>query len=296
MSLTSFLKNKDVREKFKQEFPKPKFTEKKELLAPPLTKHWSMVGTAFDYLLRFYLKRLNPKAVERPWVAELSPKVLFMFKQGFAYNPETDELEVVPDLVSDEADLAMFNKIKRILSEARNRYQAYLKTGKITKPLLTSALFLANLDIIYRTGRFEDYVELDAVSDEDIKDLRKLIHIINPTLFKARKLCLLNPTFGEASRLVGGADADLVVDDILVEIKTTKKLRLTRDHYNQLIGYYTLYKIAGMLPKHKIKNVAIYFSRHAYLYVIPVKGHINKAASSTFLEWFKERAQTDRDS
>ncbi len=295
MSLTSFLKNNDVKEKFQQEFPKPRLTEKKELLAPPLTVHYFLVGTAFDYLLRFYLKRLNPQAFDKRWVAEESLKVLFTFKEGFVIYADTGEVDVEPALKPDKADMAMFRKIKRILSEARNEYQVYLKTGKITKTLLTSAMLLANLDIIFRTGRFEDYVELDTVSKEDIKDLANLIGIIDPNLFKTKKVCLLNPTFGEASKLVGGADADVIVDDTLVEIKTTKKLQLTRDYYNQLIGYYTLYKIAGidgMPPKHKIKNVAIYFSRHAYFYVIPVQGHINKAASSTFLKWFKERAQT----
>lgn len=35
-----------------------------DLLAPPLTDHYWLVGTAFDYLLRFYIKFLNPKAIE----------------------------------------------------------------------------------------------------------------------------------------------------------------------------------------------------------------------------------------
>ena len=57
MSLTSFLDNNpDVREQFKQEFHKPSLRVKKDLLAPPLTKRYSTVGTAFDYLLRFYVK------------------------------------------------------------------------------------------------------------------------------------------------------------------------------------------------------------------------------------------------
>ena len=82
MSLTSFVGNKDVRERFKQEFPSPKFSVQKPLLAPPLTKHNILMGTAFDYLLRFYLKRLNPQAVESRWVAENAVGVLFMYKDG----------------------------------------------------------------------------------------------------------------------------------------------------------------------------------------------------------------------
>ncbi len=292
MSLTNFLGNKDVRERFKQEFPSPKFSVQKPLLAPPLTTHYFLVGTAFDYLLRFYLKRLNSQAVESRWVAENAVTVLFMYKDGFAIHGDTGEVEVVAQLMPDKADLVMFHKIKGILSEAKNAYKLYLKTGKISKALLTSSMLLANLDIIFRTGRFEDYVELDTVSDEDVKDLTNLIKIVPAAQFKTKKVCLLNPTFGEASKLVGGADADLVIDDTMVDIKTTKKLQLPRKYFDQLIGYYCLYRIGGIsgLPQDcEIKNLAVYFSRHAYLHLIPVKDCIRQVNFQKFLKWFKER-------
>jgi len=293
MSLTSFVGNKDVRERFRQEFASPKFSVQKPLLAPPLTTHYFLVGTGFDYLLRFYLKRLNPEAVKRRWVAENAVTVLFMYKDGFAVDGDTGEVEVVAELMPDKADVAMFHKIKRILSDAKNAYQVYLKTGKISKAILTSAMLLANLDIIFRTGRFEDYIELDTVSDEDIKDLTNLIKIVPAARFKTKKVCILNPTFGEASVLVGGADADLVVDNILVDIKTTKKLELPRKYFDQLIGYYCLHRIGGIsgLPQDcEIKNLAVYFSRHAYLHPIPVKDCIGQVNFQKFLKWFKERA------
>ncbi len=49
MSLTSFLNKKDVREKFREEYPKPRFDIKKEILCPPLTQDYGLVGTSFDY-------------------------------------------------------------------------------------------------------------------------------------------------------------------------------------------------------------------------------------------------------
>lgn len=76
MSLTSFIKNSDVKEKFLQEFPKPEFRLKKELLAPPLTNHYGLVGTAFDYLLRFYIGHLNPKAITNQWIADIAIELI----------------------------------------------------------------------------------------------------------------------------------------------------------------------------------------------------------------------------
>src|SRR5205807_3779618 len=70
MSLTGFLAQREIRARFRAEFPKPRMAVKKPLVAPPLSRRYALVGTAFDYLLRFYLHRRNPSAVRRRWVAE----------------------------------------------------------------------------------------------------------------------------------------------------------------------------------------------------------------------------------
>lgn len=70
MSLTSLIKDKDINKMFKEEFKKPRLTEQRDLLSPPLTKHYSLIGTAFDYLLRFYIEKLNPDSISRGWVGE----------------------------------------------------------------------------------------------------------------------------------------------------------------------------------------------------------------------------------
>jgi hypothetical protein len=78
MSLTSLLEdNTDVRERFRQEFTKPKFPAKNALVAPPLTANYVTVGTAFDYLLRFLIQHLNPHtSAKGHWVAEAALKRL----------------------------------------------------------------------------------------------------------------------------------------------------------------------------------------------------------------------------
>ncbi len=77
MSLTSFLKDEEVCNAFRRFFKIPKFNVSAELLAPPFTENYSLVGTAFDYLLRFYVKRLNRDAIESPWASEKALDLLF---------------------------------------------------------------------------------------------------------------------------------------------------------------------------------------------------------------------------
>jgi len=269
MSLTSLIKNPDVRKKFKDEFPRQPVPRKKEPIAPPLTKHYGLVGTAFDYLLRFYLKRLNPKAKTSPWVAEM-----------------------VPDLLADNKRLQ--KKAQRVVADAKKAYAHYLKSGKIDKRLLKSVLSLAQLDPIYRSGT--DEYEIGKIDERDLQDLKALISLVNPKSFKAKKVIVLNPTFGSASHLVGGADADLLIDNIIIDVKTTKELRVRRDSYNQLIGYYILATIGGvdgLGRKHPIERMGIYFSRFGELHTINVKDAIDPKRFHSFVRWFIDRAEEE---
>jgi len=307
-----FLNNKDVRKKFQEEFSKPIFNKKKKtLLAPPLTTRYSRIGTAFDYLLRFYIKYLNPKAITRQWFAENSVILLKSVIKSDNLIKKHNKIENLNILLllfkmfkSIEDRYAIKNhrqKIKiikkcyqkttKIISKAKKNYSSFLKNGQISEELIKSTLLLAQIDLIKR-----GYISknLGNIDDKDVKDLRNLISLVEPKLFKAKDICLLSPTFGKASRIFGGlSTGDLVIDDILIDIKTTKNLQLNRDYFNQLICYYTLYRIGGIddMPlQNKIKKLGIYFSRHGYLHLIKVENIIDENKFITFIEWFKERA------
>lgn len=311
MSLTSFLTNKnnqDVRDKFKQEFLKPKFSLNQEILAPPLTKNYSTVGTAFDYLLRFYLEYLNSGAITKAWIAygscfklreildELESNTKFkdmpksirysitIFFKKIGYNSLPPRKNVIA-LFQDS-----YRKANNIVLEAKENHVSFLKSGEINDPLIKSALLLAQLEPIYRAGLIDTNIGI--IDNRDIEDLRNLLSLFAPKDFKAKEICLLNPSFNY-SVLVGGADADFVIDDMLIDIKTTKNLELRRSDFNQLIGYYALYKIGGingMPQNYDIKHLGIYFSRYGYLYLIDIQRIIAEIKFINFLEWFKQRA------
>ncbi|MBN3924611.1 hypothetical protein [Nostoc sp. NMS4] len=197
MSLSSFLEKQDVKAKFQMEFQKPKFDIKRELLASPiLGAQPRLVGTSFDYLLRFYIKYINPQAEEDEggWAAERALRVLQQRGENQLY-----EIGNV------------------IVAKARHNYLNFLETGKFSDELLKSALLLAKLDPLTRRS---DYIvgNLESIDNEDIADLRNLINIVDPNLFRTQGRVLLNPDFGPGSLLVKGADADLILDDLLIDI------------------------------------------------------------------------------
>ena len=181
-----------------------------------------------------------------------------------------------------------------MIEQAKISYARYLSAGEMTDEVIESALLLAQLDHIFRAG-FVDK-SIGTVYTEDVADLRNLISIVDPGTFEARGLCMLNPTFGEGSRLVGGADVDLLIDDSLIDIKNTKSLRLTRGYLNQLVGYYILSKIGGVdgVPyAPKIERIGIYYSRYAELYTVPVRTVVDEERLPLFIEWFRDRATSE---
>ena len=80
MSLTSFIKIPQVKAVFRKEFPLQPTKLEGEIKAEPVTRNFPLVGTAFDYLLRFYLEQKNPNCITKRWVAETS--VLLMDTMG----------------------------------------------------------------------------------------------------------------------------------------------------------------------------------------------------------------------
>ena len=275
MSLSSLLEKQDVKAKFQMEFKKPKFDIKRELLAPPLLgAQPRLVGTAFDYLLRFYVKYLNPHAEEDEWgwVAEESVRVLKRRGENHLY-----ELGNVA------------------VAEARQNYQQFLKTGQVTDDLLRSTLLLAKLDPFSRRS---DYIveNLQFIDNEGIADLWNLIKVVDPNLFKSTGRVLLNPEFGPGSLLVKGADADLILDDLLIDIKTIKNLALERKSLDQLLGYYILSEVERKFEPEiePITRLGIYFSRYGYLYEFKVEEVINPKTFPQFVKTFVARAEEDR--
>jgi hypothetical protein len=268
MSLTSKLKQKDIFDKFKETFKIPEI-DSEEIICPPMTKNYPLIGTAFDYLLRFVLEKKNPLAIKRKWIAEEALNML---------EKNSNEYLIV----------------KSIIQNSKKFYEEYLESGIITNELISSSIKLAKVDSIYRAGFFDP--DMEKVEENDIIDLKNLVDTIPLDKFNSRKKCFLNPHFGEASQRIGGADADLIIDNTLIDIKTTKYFSINEDYYYQLIGYYILSlrgKINNKYDNLRIENVAIYFSRYGKIISFPVKKEgkmfgIPKLKFEKFLEWFDQ--------
>lgn len=240
------------------------------MIVPPQTKNSSLIGTAFDYLLRWYVKKLNQNAIDSHWVAEISTLLLMR---------ETTALQ----------------RAQRVLREARKEYKRYIARKTQNRPggdLIAHAIRLAQLDVVYRAGVLDGHT-FAKVENNTIAELNALINAVSPERFMGRNVCILNPSFGKASGLVGGADADLLIDGTLIEVKTIRQMRLDRRIFNQLVGYYILARIGGIdgcSRRVRITSLAVYYSRQGLFVPIPLGRIIDEGKLEAFVSWFKTSA------
>lgn len=283
MSLTSIIRERpDIREGLRARVARPAL-KLGEIKAPPRTTNYGIVATAFDYLLRFRLQRLNKAAQASAWVAERAVELIGA--PDFTYDLDSGKLSRAVDRKRRKAD--------GYLEEAHRAHSAYLADGKAGDALLTAALRLAYLDVGLRIGPERiDWKGLAKPAADDIADLQALIALVDAPTFKARRVCLLNPTFGAASLLVGGADADLLIDGCLIDVKNTKDPYLDARDFFQLVGYYLLNGYAGTTGRsakatvYPVNSLAIYFSRFGFLWKMPVEEVLPAKVTPETARWF----------
>ena len=285
MSLTSILAIPEVRQRFREEFDRPRRPAPKEKRVERQVPgaQARQLGVAFDYLLRFTLEHRYPDLVTtKPWVAE----------NGL------DRIKPVLKTRSAGADRRAAEHWLGVMQQAKRDHAAYLKTGEVTDGLLESVWRLADLDGFYRA--FTDPTDVLARAEtplgEAANELRALLSAVPfDEGFQPRNLLTLNPTFGEASTLVGGADADIILDDTVIDIKTTVEPKVARDGFNQLIGYAALAELGGINggAPHRMQRLSVYHSRYGTFESYAREEVIDEDRWPLFLEWFVERAMEE---
>jgi hypothetical protein len=244
-----------------------------------------LIGTAFDYLLRFWLRRNVPECHTRPWVAQSSLKK------------------------AEQKSIGDQEAIRASIERAEEERDAFLETGTLTTDLIESALDLARIDSIHRSNRAPE--NLGEYDEDDIVDCIKLMHVLEESDELDDEEVYLNPTFGQASRLVDGADADAVLDGTLIDVKVTGNSTFKTDYWRQLVGYLVLSDLHDLFYEAslyeefeeishvvapepmEIDEFGIYFARHGELLTFPASNVYDAENYPEFREWFVQKALED---
>ena len=239
------------------------------LVAPPRTTHYSLVGTAFDYLFRFEVERRNRLAITRSWVAARGVELA----EADLRDTNATTLRWPKGADPNQLVAAMRGAYDSALRAYRCYIELKVPPPEVAQDVARHALRLAKLDPVYRAG----YIDPNPASVDPL-DVEDMIALLDAIPFEGDMgICLqpqvwLNPTFGSYSVGIHGADADLVAGGELVDIKTTKNPEVTK-HLPQLIGYAILadaYRADEAPEFPSVDSVALYFSRQGRLIRLPL--------------------------
>ena len=226
----------------------------------------AMVGSAFDYRLRFHFAPCRVKD--------------FVAWKGAALLRRLDP--------STEVPLARFfsnlDTVVSKLSPAGRQLEADEE-----RLLSTYCVVLAQIESVYRTGGrwvphlpasgtgrarpdAEPLLQLTPEATvEDVVNLsRSASDAMSPLIPYVANGSLPyhpNPVFAGSSA-IGGADADFIIATTIFELKTTKTLdgAAVRNALLQLLGY----SLLDYSDEYEIRRVGIYFARHGWVKAWPV--------------------------
>lgn len=187
VSLTSYVKEASIRTPLKQLLPKPRVSP--SILGPTQVASCGspgLVGTAFDYLLRFALKRENPHATTKPWVA---------------YN-SLQQLKAMADNGVHPLAGAWHQAATDAIAQAEERYRAFLGGETASIELAQSCLDLAQIDALYRAGYPPENLGQPYHGIDD--EILELLSVVPQEMYGPYDELWLNPTFGQLSDAVGG--------------------------------------------------------------------------------------------
>lgn len=292
MSLTRFVARPAMRAAFNANAARvrlPFNARGLEPTAPSRGLHHSAVGTAFDYLARFRLAREVMRGLRDADVT--------LHDTGWAAE----------DAVAAMADHPRYRRHHPrwsfLVAKARELFDDWVggredDVGRVAK----CCQYLANVDLLVRIGDFNPFfAPREAVQAE----LLELDAAFDPLrLLGPRRTVMLNPVF-MLSDMVDGADADLIVDDTIIDIKTTNGIGPSAGHLRQLLGYAVLHGMGGVdagsgeASTDPVRRVGVYFARYGRIAAWDIDevmpdGGFDRFAAAFRAEIEAERAQSPR--
>jgi hypothetical protein len=305
MTLISFMGQPEMRKKVEEYFPFEKIQITGKIRVLP-NKRNQLIGIALDYLLRCFIqfhnknniqssRQMIPPKFNRTQIREMYSRLknCERYDDGRKKYGKYDKKEasIMKFTISMAEDSPKFSKYNI------KNYDEFQRTGEFTKEFLISAIILAQWDLILKSfgtthPSLLNFKHPDDVDDETIDELKELTRLFKFEMFKSKNPIHLNPEFGIGSKLVNGAAADLILNDTLIDIKTTPQLTFSIAYYRQLIGYWILSKIGKVNQSERIQinNIGIYFARHGILKIIPLKQFENLPSFTNFINWFEDFA------
>ena len=272
MSLSSHLedKNSHIRQFLRTQFPNTrsflaearKMVREADTIVPDENVPWGLIGTALDYRIRYYFGITPHEGL----VASRGARILSLTHKVTS-GEVTCENKPIP-LKSEYQDFfdgldSLLEQTSLINTRLEMAHEDALNRHCIVLALMEEAARIGrHPGNMLVKGEFNDAKALLTIAQSHwIDDLRELSWEFYDKCNHLLHLPhILNPTF-EGSAYVGGADADLIVDGMLIDVKTSKGYTIELGWLRQLLGYLLL----DYSDQYGISGIGLYLARQGVL-------------------------------
>ena len=231
---------------------------------PPAMDYYPLrkVGLAIDYRIRYFY----PATASSEFVA-------WKGAQGLMKGRTLDYSRLDPDTVVEVGGAVVRDFFVQLDACIASLQPAGRLLALPDEDLLARYCYVLGLfEMFYRSTHTADPIGVPAgrqnveallasVPEGIVRDLVALAALFFDRFHDLlQKPVILNPTFA-GSEDVGGADADLIIDGTLYELKTTKNNKLEPAWLRQLVGYLLL----DYNDELRIRGLGFYFVRHGQI-------------------------------
>jgi hypothetical protein len=284
----------------------------------------SLIGTAFDYLLRFEIGRRS-KVTGEPWTAELidsedwwmayAEQIRYELRAFCIQRKEFRRAEIrerveqdspllnrpvegvlqPARIATDPHEIYFRGVVGRVVRQAREAIAAYRALpcpASVDQRLAAHhAIRLAKVDGIVRRASINPTFENAGI--EAIDELMELLQIVPWDQLSLGESPMLNPRLG----ILGvGADADLICSGCLIDIKTTITPKVTIAFIDQLLSYliFARWRRSRDSSFPEVTRLGIYFARHAHFWFCGTRSLTDNPRFAEFEKWFLDQTPVMR--
>lgn len=262
MSLTKRLDCKEARAFLSRHVTHPGRRQRHPVVVAPTGLQPQRMGTAFDYALRLALATSQDLPFE-----SVAARV-------YARH-------VRPGQPSEAAE-----RVAVTYERARSALAGFDAPDHLTEDHARGFLWLATLDPIHRARHYGDLSR--PIEEGMVAELVGLYNLVPWDELIGFRQTVLNPSFGDGSLRVGGADADLVVDDVVVELKSGKRTGVQAKDIRQLVCYALLaqrFGVNGDPANTAIDHIAVYHARTGVLTVFRLDACVAPSSHGPILDF-----------
>jgi hypothetical protein len=180
--------------------------------------------------------------------------------------------------------------------------EQYVQTGMNTKRVVRAALVDAGWK---PSDAVHSWIDREAFEEDVLEEMEELFRLLRDCEWTEGSTVFTSPAFGNHRHILPG-EGDFIVDDLLVDIKTTEDGKFTNVFWRQLLMYYVLVDVQRVLHDvdgrtygrepfegkyPEINRVGIYYARLGELQTVDIREVIDdRGRYEEFRAWIVDRA------